>query len=110
RWGATSPPSCRSWRSSKSLALAAFQALSDPSRRLCVLPKVPSKPKPKLEELIRTKPFSFQVQAFLRARRHRRFALFMEQGTGKTLVAIGLALYHYKRNRVKRVLVITPDS
>lgn len=74
------------------------------------MPKVPSKPKPKLEELIRTKPFSFQVQAFLRARRHKRYALFMEQGTGKTLVAIGLALYHRKRNRIGRVLVVTPDS
>lgn len=34
----------------------------------------------------------------------------MEQGTGKTLVAIGLSLYRHRRGQVRKCLVITPDS
>lgn len=69
-----------------------------------------SEPAPKLQDYVTAEPFSCQVQGFRRARRNNRYALFMEQGTGKTLVAIGLSLYRHKRGQVRKVLIITPDS
>ena len=40
----------------------------------------------------------------------RGFALFMEQGTGKTKVILELASYLYKGNKIDTLLVFTPNS
>ena len=39
----------------------------------------------------KTKPFAHQLKVFMESRRKRNFALLMEQGTGKTKVALDTA-------------------
>jgi len=59
---------------------------------------------------VRTKPYEHQLTAFNEAAPHRDFALLMEQGTGKTLVAIGLMGLRSQSYGVKRILVVAPLS
>jgi len=53
------------------------------------------------------KDFKHQSLIFDRARDQPYYALFMEQGTGKTRVAIKLAENHFKLDRIQAVLVLT---
>lgn len=59
---------------------------------------------------LNTKPFSHQVEAFNFAYKLDASALFMEQGTGKTLPTIAVAGWRYNEGQVKRLLIIAPKS
>lgn len=64
----------------------------------------------KMEDLLKTKPYKHQHEAYLFACKLDAAALLMEQGTGKTLVAIAVSGYRFKRGEVNRVLVVSPLS
>ena len=53
------------------------------------------------------KPFAHQTRALAAARQHSVFALFMEQGTGKTRVAIDRAVGLWAEGSIDAVLVVT---
>lgn len=59
---------------------------------------------------LHTVPFQHQVQAFGFASAIPEAALFMDQGTGKTLVAIAVATWRHQQEQVKRVVVICPKA
>lgn len=59
---------------------------------------------------VKAKPFEHQVRAFAMARTLDNSALLMEQGTGKTLVAIAVAGDRYLRGEIRRLLVVCPSS
>jgi len=59
---------------------------------------------------LKTTPFEHQKQAFYVATTIPHSAMLMEQGTGKTLVAIAAAGSRYLNGEVNRVLVIAPLS
>lgn len=59
---------------------------------------------------LKTVPYSHQVRAFGFASSIPECALYMDQGTGKTMVAIAVMGKRYLDNQVKRVLVISPKS
>lgn len=68
-----------------------------------------------LNPLLQTKPMAHQVQAinFCGARADagaKGTALLMEQGTGKTLVAVAMANHWHRLGRIRWVLVIAPNS
>ena len=58
----------------------------------------------------KAKPFEHQVRAFALARTLDNSALLMEQGTGKTLVAIAVAGDRYLKGEIQRLLVVCPSS
>ena len=51
-------------------------------------------------------PMKHQEQAFLLSRDKEAFALFMEQGTGKTKVTIDTAAYLYKKGEIDTLIVV----
>lgn len=59
---------------------------------------------------LKTVPYSHQVQAFGFGSMLKECALFMDQGTGKTLVAIALIGKRYQENQVRRVLIVSPKA
>lgn len=59
---------------------------------------------------LKTVPFQHQVAAFNMAITRPCFAALMEQGCGKTAVAIAVAGYRFQRGEVRRVLVVAPAS
>ena len=59
---------------------------------------------------VRTKPYKHQMDAYAFAKGLTSCALLMEQGTGKTLSAIGVAGHHYETGSIKSLLVIAPLS
>lgn len=59
---------------------------------------------------LKTTPFSHQVRAFGFCSSLEHSALFMDQGTGKTLVAIALMGFWAQSKSVKRVVVVCPKS
>jgi SNF2 family DNA or RNA helicase len=59
---------------------------------------------------VKVKPYDHQIKAFEFAKTLDHSALLMEQGTGKTLVAIALAGHWYQQGEIKRVLVICPKT
>lgn len=56
------------------------------------------------------KPFDHQRQAFLLSRERRAFALFMEQGTGKTKVDIDRACWLYSQGLIDAYVIIAPNG
>lgn len=54
----------------------------------------------------KTEPYEHQIRALRKSRLKRTFALFMEQGTGKTKVAIDLAGERYCSGEIDAVLVV----
>lgn len=59
---------------------------------------------------IKVKPYQHQIEAFNVALSLDNTALLMEQGTGKTLVAIALAGHRFNHHGIKRSLVVCPKS
>lgn len=59
---------------------------------------------------IRVQPYEHQVRAFEFCRRLDHSALLMEQGTGKTLVAIALLGHWWKTEGLQRALIVAPKS
>lgn len=60
--------------------------------------------------LYKTEPRAHQREAFERSRDADAFALLMEQGTGKTKVAIDTAAWNYMRGRINFLLVLCPPG
>ena len=58
----------------------------------------------------KTKPFEHQREALKKGALSKKFAFFMEQGTGKTKVTIDNAAYLHSINEITTVLVIAPNS
>lgn len=85
--------------------------LSDVCREVCIATlaktKVTHKPMPSWYEF-KTKPFGHQVQALDFGYGLRRFAWFMEMGTGKTKAAIDLFSCHMMEDRIDRWIVYAP--
>lgn len=59
---------------------------------------------------LKVRPYIYQREAARLARQKGRFGLWMEQGTGKTLVALKVAAYYWKNNLVDSVLVLGPKA
>lgn len=59
---------------------------------------------------LKTVPYSHQVRAFGFASSIPQAALFMDQGTGKTMVAIAVTGKRYQEHEVQKVLVICPKA
>jgi len=57
-----------------------------------------------------TKPYMHQKISFNFARALPCSGLFLEQGLGKTKVAIDLATWRFRKGQVRRVLVVCPNS
>lgn len=58
----------------------------------------------------KTQPYNHQVAAFNFCRNKNFFALFMEQGTGKTKVLIDLACDMFLAGEIEAVLLIAPNG
>jgi SNF2 family DNA or RNA helicase len=58
----------------------------------------------------RTSPYPHQLEAFGISRHLVEFAYFMEQGTGKTWVAINNACYLFLQKKIDGLLVICPNA
>jgi len=63
-----------------------------------------------MAKLLKTKLFSFQRKAVKFALKHGSVALFMEQGTGKTITILAIAARLWRRSRVKNILVVAPKA
>ncbi len=57
-----------------------------------------------------TTPYDHQLSAFAMSRDREVFALFMEQGTGKTKVIVDNACFLYEEGRLDAVVVVSPNS
>lgn len=58
----------------------------------------------------RTKPFEHQLRDFLRSRDMPEFAVFWEQGTGKTKLIIDTVTWLYQKGEIDAVIVVAPNS
>lgn len=58
----------------------------------------------------KTEPFEHQLKAFDLCKNKDIFALFMEQGTGKTKVAIDKSCYQYCNGKINAVLIVAPNG
>lgn len=59
---------------------------------------------------VKVQPYEHQIRAFEFCRRLDHSALLMEQGTGKTLVAIALLGHWWKTEGLQRALIVAPKS
>jgi len=59
---------------------------------------------------IKSVPYKHQIEGYLVGLHYSSAALLMEQGTGKTLSAIGILGRRYLAELIKRVLIICPKS
>jgi len=58
----------------------------------------------------KTEPYSQQLEAFNKTKNFAYAAYFMEQGTGKTKVAIDRSAYLFENDKIDGVLVLCPNS
>lgn len=58
----------------------------------------------------KTTPYQHQSNAFALCRDKEFYALFMEQGTGKTKVALDKACYQYCNGKINAVLIVAPNG
>lgn len=58
----------------------------------------------------KTTPFSHQAQVFEESRDLPTFAVFWEQGTGKTKLIIDTAVWLFMRGEIDAVIVVAPNS
>lgn len=57
-----------------------------------------------------TKPFAHQLRDFLRSRDMPEFAVFWEQGTGKSKLIIDTAAWLWAQGKIDAVVVVAPNS
>jgi superfamily II DNA or RNA helicase len=55
----------------------------------------------------KSKPFPFQLELFNQAKDKRAFAIFSEQGTGKTKSAIDIMCYKFLTGKIKAVMIFS---
>lgn len=58
----------------------------------------------------KTKPFPYQKEIWDKTKDEKTHALFMEQGTGKTKVALDTVGWQYSKGNVKNLLVVAPSG
>lgn len=58
---------------------------------------------------LKTKPFAHQLEAYDFTKDKSYFALFMQQGTGKTKTAIDICAMRYAEGQINAVMVIAPN-
>ena len=58
----------------------------------------------------KTKPFDHQIKAFNLSRDKEYYALFMEQGTGKSKVIIDNIAYLYRNGKINAAIIIAPKG
>lgn len=58
----------------------------------------------------KTKPFEHQRKAFYLSRDRDVFALFMEQGTGKSKIIVDTIAWLYAKGEIDAVLIVSPNS
>lgn len=63
-----------------------------------------------LDFKFKTVPYDHQTKAFALSRDREAFALFMEQGTGKTKVVIDTAAWLRSKNAINALVVICPND
>jgi len=63
-----------------------------------------------IDYVYKTKPFKHQEEVFLHSRDKEYFALLMEQGTGKSKVAVDTAAWLYNTGEIDAMLVIAPNG
>lgn len=56
------------------------------------------------------KAYPYQIKAIHKAIEKKRYGLWMEQGTGKTIVALRVATLLWKKNKIKSVLILAPKT
>ncbi len=61
-----------------------------------------------MEHPLKTEFWPFQEEAYKAALKKRFFALFMEQRTGKTVVALAVIVTRYNKGKINTILVICP--
>ena len=57
----------------------------------------------------KTKPFAHQLEAYKFTEAKPNFALFMEQGTGKTKTAIDIAATRFTEGKINGLLIVAPN-
>jgi hypothetical protein len=60
--------------------------------------------------IFKTEPYQHQRKAFYLSRDKKAFALLMEQGTGKTKVALDNAAYLYAQGKISALVIIAPNG
>ena len=60
--------------------------------------------------IFKTEPYQHQRKAFYLSRDKKAFALLMEQGTGKTKVALDNAAYLYAQGKITALVIIAPNG
>lgn len=63
-----------------------------------------------MDYLFKTAPFEHQRKAFLLSRDRDEYALFMEQGTGKSKVIIDTAAWLYSYNKMQLIIIVAPNG
>lgn len=63
-----------------------------------------------MEYQFKTKPFRHQLEAFNETKDIKSYALFWEQGCGKTKISIDQACYLYQEGKIDSVVVIAPNG
>lgn len=63
-----------------------------------------------LDLMLKVTPFAHQLKAYFLCRDRDAFALFMQQGTGKSLVAFMVAMYHYMRGEITGLVIVCPNG
>lgn len=58
----------------------------------------------------KTEPYEHQLHVWDESKDREYYALFMEQGTGKTKVTIDTASYLYSQSKIKGMLVLAPNG
>ena len=59
---------------------------------------------------LKVKPYLYQRKAIRLAIKERRLGLWMEQGTGKTLVALKVIAYYWKNSLIDDCLILGPKA
>ena len=59
---------------------------------------------------LKVKPYLYQRKAIRLAIKERRLGLWMEQGTGKTLVALKVIAYYWKNSLIDDCLILGPQA
>ena len=58
----------------------------------------------------KTKPFKHQYDAFMKSKDKEAYALFMEQGTGKSKVIIDNIAYLFRRGSIDTAIIAAPKG
>jgi hypothetical protein len=63
-----------------------------------------------LKYKFKTKPFKHQYDVFLKSKDREAYALFMEQGTGKSKVIIDNIAYLYRQGKINCAIISAPKG